>query len=68
MASVPDSSINELIAACARMKRALTLVQCAVLDLHEAFVRRDACRSLALDAQAREHLDRIRRLARPQAD
>ena len=62
MASVPGSSVDDLVGACARMKRALTLVQCAVLDLHEAFLRRDPLRSLALEQQAREVLDHIREL------
>jgi len=61
MSSVPGSSVNELVLACARMKRALTLVQCAVLDLHEAFVRRDPMQELSLELQARELLDRIRK-------
>jgi hypothetical protein len=64
MASVPNESASELVAACARLKIALTLVQCAVLDLHEAFLQKDRAQRDALQRQARSQIDRIRKMAR----
>jgi hypothetical protein len=64
MARLPDDSGSELLAACGRMKRALAHVQCAVLDLHEAFLQRDQQQREALERQAKNALERIRDLSR----
>jgi hypothetical protein len=64
MASVPDHSASELLTACGRVRRALAQVQCALFDLHEAFLRRDLKRSQALEHQTRICLDRIREMGR----
>ena len=64
MSSVPNQSTTELVAACGRLKIALTLVQCAVLDLHEAFLHRDCAQREALERRAKAELDRIRCMAR----
>ena len=64
MESAPEKSVSDLLGACARLKRALAQVQCAALDLHEAFVQRDRRQREALECQAQATLDRIRGKAR----
>ena len=64
MSSVPNESASELVAACARLKIALTLVQCAVLDLHEAFLQKDRVQRDALQKQAKSEIARIKKMAR----
>ncbi len=64
MASAANRAPAELVAACARLKRALTQVQCALFDLHEAFLQGNPDQHEALQHEARQCLDRIRALAR----
>jgi cob(I)alamin adenosyltransferase len=64
MGSATNRSEGELQAACARLKRALTQVQCALFDLHEAFLQGNPDQHEALQYEARQMLDRIRALAR----
>ena len=64
MSGVPDQSVSELVSACGRLKRALAHVQCAVLDLHEAFLQRDSGQRLEVERKAQAALDRVRKLAR----
>ena len=63
MASASQST-KELVDACARMKVALSHMQCAVLDLHEAFLERDLAQRTGLEKRTSETLERIRRRAR----
>jgi hypothetical protein len=64
MESVPNQSVGDLVSACSRLRRALAHVQCAVLDLHEAFLQRDSERRNDLERQTQAALDRIRKLSR----
>ncbi len=65
MASTPDRSLVELAAACGRLKRALGQVQCALFDLHEAFLEGNPEQQHTLEQEAHRCLDRIRALPRP---
>lgn len=65
MASTPDRSLVELAAACGRLRRALGQVQCALYDLHEAFLEGNPEQHRTLQREARRCLDRIRALSRP---
>jgi len=64
MANEPNPPAGDLVAACGQLKRALTQVQCAVFDLHEAFLLRDRQQHAALEQQTKLYLQRISRLAR----
>ncbi len=65
MASTPDRSLAEIADACARLKRALVLVQCALYDLHEAFLEHNPAERSRLEREAHASLERIRTLSRP---
>jgi hypothetical protein len=60
MESAPQSSPGELLSACSRLRRALAHVQCAVLDLHEAFLQRDCAERDLLERQTNAVLQRAK--------
>lgn len=64
MAYEPNGSASELVAACSRLKRELSRVQCAVLDLHEAFLDLNEAEREILKRQADQLFDRLRLKAR----
>jgi hypothetical protein len=64
MAYEPNGSTGELVAACARLKRELSRVQCAVLDLHEAFLDLNEPEREILKRQVDQLLGRLRLQAR----
>jgi F420-dependent methylenetetrahydromethanopterin dehydrogenase len=49
---------QDLMLAVRNLKRRLAATQCAVLDLHEAFVRRDPEQCCRLEDAAREVIDK----------
>ncbi len=67
MASTPERSLAEIADACGRLKRALGLVQCALYDLHEAFLEYHPGERSRLEREARASLERIRALSPPRS-
>ena len=65
MARTPDRSLMEVATACARLKRALGVVQCALFDLHEAFLEINSEQQRTLEREALACLERIRAHSRP---
>ncbi len=63
MAGTSNPSLVELAAACDRLKRALGAVQCALFDLHEAFLRASPDQLQTLQHDARACLERIKALS-----
>ena len=52
MGELPELNTSELLANCARLRRALAHVQCAVLDLHEAWIPVEQREQIANEANA----------------
>ncbi len=65
VAGTPNRSLAEVSAACMRLKRALSVVQCALYDLHEAFLEHNPEAQRTLEREASACLERIRALGRP---
>ena len=64
MAYGTNGSGSDLVAACSRLKRELSRVQCAVLDLHEAFLELNHAEREIVKRQADQLFFRLRARAR----
>lgn len=64
MAYGPNETRGDLVAACRRLKRELSRVQCAVLDLHEAFLVLNEAEREIVKRQADQLFYRLRVRAR----
>jgi hypothetical protein len=64
MAYEANGSSGDLVAACSRLKRELSRVQCAVLDLHEAFLELNQAEREIVKRQADQLFFRLRARAR----
>lgn len=54
---------TRMLDACRRLRVALTLVECAVMDLHEAFVKRDAKALNEIERQTQAAIKRAKEKA-----